>query len=158
MSESVLERSVLERKERDELQAIARAMGAQPAARTRKADLVDLILTTAGVIPAESATQEADGAVSKPRRRSRGSAASTGNGVEQSTNGSTDEASTGEGPMTNGSTGDGPGPDVADRPVSGTDAEASATSPQADSPVDAGEQSGDPAAAAGAATPTAADP
>ncbi|MBW3580640.1 MAG: Rho termination factor N-terminal domain-containing protein, partial [Actinobacteria bacterium] len=52
MSESVLERSVLERKERDELQAIARAMGVQPAARARKADLVDLILATAGITPA----------------------------------------------------------------------------------------------------------
>nr|MBA3303913.1 hypothetical protein [Acidimicrobiia bacterium] len=49
MSESVLERSVLERKERDELQTIARAMGAEPTARARKADLVDLILTTAGI-------------------------------------------------------------------------------------------------------------
>ncbi len=50
MSDSVLERSVLERKERDELQLIARAMGASPTSRARKADLVDLILTTAGII------------------------------------------------------------------------------------------------------------
>src|SRR5439155_18520308 len=49
MSEPVLERSVLERKERDELLTIARALGAKPAARSKKADLVDLILTTAGI-------------------------------------------------------------------------------------------------------------
>ncbi|MGH9182729.1 MAG: transcription termination factor Rho [Acidimicrobiales bacterium] len=49
MSESVLERSVLERKEREELQAIARAMGAEPGSRSKKSDLVDLILTTAGI-------------------------------------------------------------------------------------------------------------
>ncbi len=60
MSESVLERSVLERKERDELQAIARAMGARPPARARKADLVDLILTTAG-IPSTTAGSDTAG-------------------------------------------------------------------------------------------------
>jgi transcription termination factor Rho len=49
MSEPVLERSVLERKERDELLTIARAMGASPASRIKKADLVDLILTAAGI-------------------------------------------------------------------------------------------------------------
>jgi transcription termination factor Rho len=95
MSESVLERSVLERKERDELQSIARAMGAQPTARTKKADLVDLILRTAGVIPPEAAAMEGNGATVaaevKPRRRSRGSAVSTGNGAEQSANGATAE-------------------------------------------------------------------
>ncbi|MBW3644813.1 MAG: Rho termination factor N-terminal domain-containing protein, partial [Actinobacteria bacterium] len=52
MSESVLERSVLERKERDELQTIARAMGIEPASRARKAELVDMILSTAGIGPA----------------------------------------------------------------------------------------------------------
>jgi transcription termination factor Rho len=49
MSEPVLERSVLERKERDELQTIAKALGAKATSRAKKADLVDLILTTAGV-------------------------------------------------------------------------------------------------------------
>ena len=58
MSESVLERSVLERKERDELQAIARAMGVQPGARARKADLVDLILATAGITSGGASTPE----------------------------------------------------------------------------------------------------
>ena len=35
MSEPVLERSVLERKERDELQTIAKALGAKPPARAK---------------------------------------------------------------------------------------------------------------------------
>ena len=60
MSEPVLERSVLERKERDELLTIAKALGAKPPARAKKADLVDLILTTAGISPggAEDAPAE----------------------------------------------------------------------------------------------------
>ena len=59
MTDPVLERSVLERKERDELQTIARALGAKPPARAKKADLVDLILASAGITPAEP---EANGA------------------------------------------------------------------------------------------------
>jgi transcription termination factor Rho len=55
MADPVLERSVLERKERDELQTIAKALGAKPTARAKKADLVDLILTAAGVAPAPAA-------------------------------------------------------------------------------------------------------
>ncbi|MGK2956956.1 MAG: transcription termination factor Rho [Acidimicrobiales bacterium] len=64
MSDPVLERSVLERKERDELQLIARAMGASPTSRTRKADLVDMILTTAGIITVDSNTHDGNGSVS----------------------------------------------------------------------------------------------
>jgi transcription termination factor Rho len=60
MSDPVLERSVLERKERDELLTIARALGAKPPARAKKSAIVDLILTSAGVIGADGAT--ADGA------------------------------------------------------------------------------------------------
>ncbi len=43
-----LERSVLERKDRNELQTIATAMGAKPPSRARKAEIVDLILEQAG--------------------------------------------------------------------------------------------------------------
>ncbi|MGH2685661.1 MAG: transcription termination factor Rho, partial [Actinomycetota bacterium] len=53
-----LERSVLERKERDELQAIAKAMGAKVSSRARKAEIVDLILQQAGVLPAPGAEPE----------------------------------------------------------------------------------------------------
>src|SRR5215211_5896340 len=56
MSDPVLERSVLERKERDELQTIAKALGAKPLARAKKADLVDLILATAGIVPTSDNT------------------------------------------------------------------------------------------------------
>jgi transcription termination factor Rho len=44
-----LERSVLEGKDRTELQSIATAMGGKPGSRARKADIVDMILGLAGV-------------------------------------------------------------------------------------------------------------
>jgi transcription termination factor Rho len=44
-----LERSALERKDRDELQTIATALGGKPGSRAKKADIVDLILQLAGV-------------------------------------------------------------------------------------------------------------
>jgi len=49
MAGEQLERSILERKERDELHAIASAMSLKPASRSRKADIIDLILTATGV-------------------------------------------------------------------------------------------------------------
>ncbi|HEX6596114.1 MAG TPA: transcription termination factor Rho [Acidimicrobiales bacterium] len=49
MAPQALERSVLERKERDELAAIAEAMGVKPAARASKATLIDQILREAGI-------------------------------------------------------------------------------------------------------------
>src|SRR5438105_4840707 len=48
-----LERSVLERKERDELAAIAEAMGVKANSRTSKANLIEGILREAGVELAE---------------------------------------------------------------------------------------------------------
>jgi transcription termination factor Rho len=53
------ERSVLERKERDELATIAEAMGVKPSARMLKSTLIDQILRAAGI---ETATED------KPRR------------------------------------------------------------------------------------------
>jgi len=53
MAEEQLERSILERKERDELHAIASAMSLTPAPRSRKADIIDLILEATGVDGAE---------------------------------------------------------------------------------------------------------
>jgi transcription termination factor Rho len=49
MSDVQLERSVLESKERDELFAIAVALGTAPEARTKKAELVSRILQVTGV-------------------------------------------------------------------------------------------------------------
>ena len=71
MSDLQLERSVLESKERDELFAIAVALGTAPEARTKKADLVTQILRVTGV---EEVTAPAPG----PRRgRSRKPAAAS---------------------------------------------------------------------------------
>ena len=63
MSGTQLERSVLEAKEREELVAIADALGTKPAARAKKADLVTQILRATGV-----ASDGDDPGESKPRR------------------------------------------------------------------------------------------
>ena len=47
-----LERSMLEAKDRDELMSIAKALGGKPAARAKKATVIDLILELAGVTTA----------------------------------------------------------------------------------------------------------
>src|SRR5437879_12880364 len=69
--EQQLERSVLENKERDELHAIADAMGLKPGARTKKADLVDNILRATGVDvgdPGPNGSGPSGDAEAKPRR------------------------------------------------------------------------------------------
>lgn len=53
-----LDRSVLESKGRDELQAIAAAIGAKPGSRARKAQIVDSILAATGVGNGSSAPAE----------------------------------------------------------------------------------------------------
>ena len=68
MSQPMLERSVLERKERDELHTIAEALGVKPGARTKKADLIQTILVAAGVEPAP---EGGDAPAPKPKRASR---------------------------------------------------------------------------------------
>jgi transcription termination factor Rho len=62
MSDPQLERSVLESKDREELFAIAEALGARPTSRAKKSDLVTQILRATGV--EETPPEEAD----KPRR------------------------------------------------------------------------------------------
>ncbi len=62
MSEPQLERSVLEAKEREELYAIADALGTKPGSRAKKADLIAQILRATGV---ETDVAEP---VEKPRR------------------------------------------------------------------------------------------
>jgi transcription termination factor Rho len=64
MSETQLERSVLEAKERDELFAIADALGASPAARAKKSDLINQILRATGIEPEAGGGAEPE----KPRR------------------------------------------------------------------------------------------
>ena len=46
---STLERSALERKDREELTTIAQALGVKPPSRARKAEIVQLILELTGV-------------------------------------------------------------------------------------------------------------
>ncbi len=70
MSETQLERSVLEAKEREELVAIADALGAKPAARAKKADLVTQILRATGIEPPASEAPP-DGAERPKRTRAR---------------------------------------------------------------------------------------
>ena len=72
--EQALERSVLERKERDELHTIAEALGVKPGTRTKKADLIMQILVAAGVEPRPPEEAGDD----KPRRARR----TTKNGEE----------------------------------------------------------------------------
>ncbi|HUR18326.1 MAG TPA: transcription termination factor Rho [Acidimicrobiales bacterium] len=63
--EQQLERSVLEAKEREELQAIAEALGVKPASRASKATLVGQILKATGV------EEPANGSAAAPARRGR---------------------------------------------------------------------------------------
>ena len=71
MAEEQLERSILESKERDELHAIASAMSLSPAARSKKGDIIDLILKATGVDEAP-----ANGSSTKKRRSSNGARSS----------------------------------------------------------------------------------
>ena len=84
MSEPQLERSVLEAKEREELYAIADALGTKPGSRAKKSDLIAQILRATGV---ESGPLDA---VEKPRRtRARKVAAPA---VDDAAEGAGDEA------------------------------------------------------------------
>jgi transcription termination factor Rho len=75
-AEQQLERSVLERKEREELRAIAQAMSLDTNSRSKKADIIDQILRAAGVeVSAGSANGGAD---APPRTRGSRSVASNG--------------------------------------------------------------------------------
>src|SRR4051812_48837995 len=67
-----LERSVLEAKEREELQAIADALGLKASSRAKKADLVDQILRATGV---ETGTGTAEPEEKPKRTRARKAAA-----------------------------------------------------------------------------------
>ncbi|HLG67665.1 MAG TPA: transcription termination factor Rho [Acidimicrobiales bacterium] len=58
-AEQQLERSVLESKERDELQAIAQAMSLRTTSRTKKSDIIDRILQATGVITASGGGEPA---------------------------------------------------------------------------------------------------
>ncbi|MST33259.1 hypothetical protein GHK86_11080, partial [Acidimicrobiaceae bacterium USS-CC1] len=79
MSEPQLERSVLEAKEREELFAIANALGTRPTSRARKSELISQILQATGV---EVAVPEAQ-AEARPRRTRARKATEAAPGSEQ---------------------------------------------------------------------------
>src|SRR5580658_5214053 len=69
-AEQQLERSVLERKERDELRAIAQAMSLQTNSRSKKADIIDSILRAAGVeVDAAANATKSNGTEAKRPRK-----------------------------------------------------------------------------------------
>ena len=78
-AEPQLERSVLERKEREELRAIAQAMALETNTRSKKADIIDQILRAAGVDANGATSTNGDGAA---RSRSRRPAAAADNGAD----------------------------------------------------------------------------
>ena len=80
-AEQQLERSVLERKEREELRAIADAMALDTNSRSKKADIIDQILRAAGV---DSGSGESTNGTAGARSRSRSGSRSTGSGDEVS--------------------------------------------------------------------------
>jgi transcription termination factor Rho len=93
-AEQQLERSVLERKEREELRAIAQAMSLDTNSRSKKADIIDQILRAAGV---EVSGPSANGGADAPAR-ARGAgrrATSNGDSVEIELDG---DGSNGSGP------------------------------------------------------------
>ncbi len=79
-AEQQLERSVLERKEREELRAIAQAMSLQTTSRSKKADIIDLILRAAGVEVGDTVAK-ANGSTGGARTR-RPASSSADAGVE----------------------------------------------------------------------------
>jgi transcription termination factor Rho len=83
-----LERSALERKDRDELHTIAVALGGKPGSRAKKADIVDLILELAGVTPTGGNGEGGNGSDS-PAPRGRRAKAST---KDRADDGSDDQA------------------------------------------------------------------
>ena len=84
MSEQQLERSVLESKEREELHAIATALGTNPTARARKGDLIGQILQATGVEAEAGEGASGGGAAEKPKRtRARKSASSSSESSEE---------------------------------------------------------------------------
>ena len=73
-AEQQLERSVLERKEREELRAIAQAMALDTNSRSKKADIIDQILRAAGVEVGSAEQSNGDGGRSVARASGRRSA------------------------------------------------------------------------------------
>ncbi len=111
-AEQQLERSVLERKEREELRAIAEAMALDTNSRSKKADIIDQILRAAGV-DADGATSTNGAVPAKPRSRAAGTrAAATVDSeltpTEAPTNGDSAEHANGSAPVASAEPSEGP--------------------------------------------------
>ncbi len=88
---TTLERSALERKDREELTTIAQALGAKPPSRARKAEIVQLILELTGVASESSGAEEGG---SKPRRTRAGNGGSQQEATVDESDSATDTTDT----------------------------------------------------------------
>jgi transcription termination factor Rho len=89
---TTLERSALERKDREELTTIAQALGAKPPSRARKAEIVQLILELTGVASSESPGADKGG--SKPKRARAGNGGSQQEATVDESDSATDTTTT----------------------------------------------------------------
>ncbi len=71
MTAQALEQSVLESKDKDQLLAIAKALGLKASARNKKAEIIDQILTTTGSETGDGATTAVPAGTSSPSRTDR---------------------------------------------------------------------------------------
>ena len=98
MSDQTLERSVLEKKDRDELLSIVDALGAKAPSRARKAELVDLILETTGVGEANGSSANGDVPTAKsdvdekPKKTKKPTAKGESTGVDDAADDTGDDA------------------------------------------------------------------
>jgi transcription termination factor Rho len=93
---TTLERSALERKDREELTTIAQALGAKPPSRARKAEIVQLILELTGVASSESPGADKGG--SKPKRARAGNGGSQQEATVDESDSATDTTTTTDAP------------------------------------------------------------
>ncbi|HUI03750.1 MAG TPA: transcription termination factor Rho [Acidimicrobiales bacterium] len=138
-AEQQLERSVLERKERDELRAIAQAMALDTNSRSKKSEIIDQILRAAGVEVGSPSTNGDEAAPARGRGAGRAAAVNgdatgseagdDGAGVTASANGRA--AATSSGPEASGATTEAGETGDAEGPAEGAGA---ATAPSGDRP------------------------
>src|SRR5690606_17363872 len=112
-----LERSTLQKKDRAELITIAQAMGGKPGSRAKKADVIDLILELAGVVPGDAEdAPAADDAKKGSGAKGRGASDSTSADADaDAASEGSDAPADGDGP----SGGDGDDGADGDRPAGG---------------------------------------
>ena len=131
-----LERSVLEGKERTELHAIAQAMSLKTTSRTKKADIIDSILTATGVTGDGNGNRSAGNGRSETPSAGNGSAVPVAAAGEAAASGPTTVSGSTERPGGQGSGGDGAG--GGDRP--GQDAAQQFSPPAGDGGTPAGQR------------------